>query len=394
MNQRLILKNAMILDVLTGESREGSVTIAGDRIEALDTRPPGEEIDLEGCFLIPGLISCHTHLSIVFPFSALDQNESPAITALRCHKRGMDALRAGVTTVRTVGELHRADISLRTMIAKGWCQGPRIFSAGRSISTTGGHGCGFSSVLADGADEFLKASRQELSLGANHVKVFITGGIAHEAEGFEDPQMTRAEMEAAVAAARGMGTYVCAHAGAPEPIQMALEAGIHCFEHGYYLDRETAGKMHAKRAVLVPTLGVTRSRDWMRSQGFAEWTIEKATAAAGDHFDSIRNAVHEGVSLVNGTDIPPGDRDNGASVVVREAEHMVSAGQSPLQALQSLTSEPAHLLGAAHELGRIAPGYLADFIAVSSDPSKDISALRELRFVVKGGEVIVAGGAG
>jgi imidazolonepropionase-like amidohydrolase len=386
-----VLKNARILDPHEATVGEGSVLVEGEHIRAVEAkaRASGDQvIDLEGAYLLPGLITCHTHLSIVFPFHETDEQESPAITALRCLKRGLDALRAGITTVRTVGELHRADIALREMIRQGWAAGPRIFSAGRSISVTGGHGSGFGALVADGADGFRRAAREELAAGANHLKIFITGGIAHQKEGFEEPQMTVEEMEAVVSVARSRDTYVCAHAGGPEPIRRAVKAGVRSFEHGYRLDRETCREMRQAGCYLVPTLGVTRSPGWMAAHRFEPWTIEKATRAGPDHLESIRLAVKEGVRIVNGTDLPPGDLDENVNVTVREMAFLAEAGLSPLESIRATTTTAAELLGIEDEVGRIAPGFAADLIAVRENPLKDLHALESVFFVMKAGRVI------
>ncbi len=388
------LKNCRVVDVRDGSLRECDVVLAGDTIERLeaDAGQQPDSVDLEGAYLLPGLINCHTHLSIVFPFCESNEHESPAVTALRCYRRGKDAIEAGITTVRTVSDLHRADIALRTMQRAGWVDGPLIFSAGRGISVTGGHGAGYGAMAADGADEFLKRAREDLEAGADHLKIFITGGIAHEAEGFDDAQMTRAEMEAVVAAARSADTYVVAHAGSSRPISQALEAGVTCFEHGYLLDRRTAWDMHEAGAYLVPTLCVTRSEAWMRDNRFEEWTIRKSLDAGSDHMQSIRTAVEQGLNLLVGTDIPPGDTDRGVNVTVREMEHLVAAGLSPQQAIRAATLSAAELLGAAGSIGTVEPGRRADLVAVRRNPLEDIQALRDVVFVMQAGRVIRTAG--
>lgn len=385
-----VLKNCRLLDVETGGTRQSTVQVLNGEITSLDAAADGGResriIDMEGAYLLPGLISCHTHLSIVFPFHQSDPEEDPAMTAYRCYRRGQDALQAGVTTVRTVGDLNRADIALRKSRALGWVTGPRIFSAGLGISVTGGHGHGFTAE-ADGADDFRKKARQDILAGANHIKIFLTGGIAHQHETFDEPQMSDDEIRAAVEVARSKGTYVCAHVGDSAAIMRGLAAGVHCFEHAYNLDAATAGAIKEAGGVVVPTLGVTRCNDWMRSHGFEQWTICKATAAASDHLQSIRTAIEAGVMLVNGTDIPPGDLDEGVPVAIREMEHCVEAGLDPLQALQTATVNAAKLLRSSR-LGVIKPGAKADFIATTANPVADIAGLRQIFFVMQGGRVV------
>ena len=386
---RLTLKHCRLVDVEAGTIEEGALRIEDGVIAGTAARPGAADdqvIDMEGAYVLPGLISCHTHLSIVFPFSQSDPDEDPALTAYRSYARGRDALRAGVTTVRTVGELHRADIALRRSIALGWVRGPRILSAGRGVSVTGGHGHGFT-AHADGADEFLKHCRTDLLHGADHIKIFLTGGIAQEKETFSEAQMIDREIEAAVQVARSKGTYVCAHVGDSAAMARGLRWGVSCFEHAYNLDNDTALAIAGAAAYIVPTLGVTRSTDWMQRNGFEQWTICKASSAGGDHLESIRTAVKAGVTLVNGTDIPPGDIDDGAPVVVREMEHCVAAGLDALQALQTATLNASRLIRRP-DLGNLRPGSKADLVAVPANPVQDLAPMRNIFFVMQGGAVI------
>jgi len=386
----LRLSNACIVDVRRGEIREGSVTIRSGRIvEESEDEPHGSaDVDIGGAYVVPGLINCHTHLSIVFPFSEWDEHESPATTALRCSRRGFDALRAGVTTVRTVSEMHRADIALRSMIENGWVRGPRIFSGGCGIGVTGGHGAGFGVLIADGADAFRRQARRELAAGADHLKIFLTGGIAHRNELFQAPQMTREEIAAVVAVARSRSTYVTAHAGGGRALTEALEEGLGCCEHGYHLDDANIQRMVEHRCALVPTLSVTRSPGWMKDHRFADWTIDRSLEAAPDHLASARRAAAAGVQLLVGTDLPPGDTDQGVNVTVREIEHLVDAGLSPLEALRGATLYPARLLSAEDRVGVLEPGHFGDLLVLASNPLEDVRALREVRMVVQGGCIV------
>ena len=385
-----LLRHCKVIDVLSGNIRETDIMVEDERIGALRKSKSRNQSDpdLEGAYVLPGLINCHVHLSIVFPFYETNPNESPALTALRCYRRGIDALRAGVTTVRTVGEQHRADIHLRTMIEKHWVEGPRIFSAGQGLSVTGGHGSGFGAVAADGPEDFRKKARTEFFAGANHLKIFISGGIGQRHESFEECQMTTEEIEAVVSVARSKNSYVAAHSGGSENILKAVKGGVASFEHGYIIDRKTARVMKDQGCFLCPTLGVSRSPEWMRDHRFEEWTIEKAVGAGAEHMESVRNAIREGVTIVNGTDAPPGDHDRGVNLTVREAEHYVEAGLSPLGAIQSCSVNPARMMGVTGWLGQVSPGYGADLVAMRGNPLKDIRAMRKIFFVMKAGKVV------
>jgi imidazolonepropionase-like amidohydrolase len=384
------LTNCRVLDVHTGELVPASVEVAGDgRISRVDAAPPGAEAhDLGGLTVAPGLISCHTHLSIVYPFSAIDEDEPPALTALRSLARARDALQAGVTTIRCVLEIHRAELFLRRAAAEGWVEVPRILGAGLAISTTGGHGAGFGCALADGHDGFLHAARTELAAGADHIKVFITGGIADASEGFDVAQMTEAEMRGAVRAATEHHTYVVAHAGSSGAIRQAIDAGILAFEHGYWLDDETAALMAESGATLTPTLCVTRLPEWMREHHFTEEQIDKAMETGLEHLESIRRAVRAGVTLINGTDYLPGEPCDGTVCAVRELEFMVEAGLTPLQALQASTINGARLCRIDGETGAVEPGLSADLIAFDGDPTADAAAVRGIRFVMVRGRIV------
>jgi imidazolonepropionase-like amidohydrolase len=385
--------NAHVVDAATGEVLRGrAVQTAPDGTVAqvAAAAPPGVAgaVDVAGRWLLPGLISCHTHLSIVFPFSDTDEAENPALTAYRSATRAGEALRAGITTIRCVHEQNRADLLLRTAVRRGWFAAPRIRGAGRAISTPGGHGQGAACAYAAGEREFYEAALAELAAGADHVKIFINGGLAGADEHYERGEMTDGEIRGAVRAAAENDTYVVAHSGAPEAIRQALAQGVRCFEHAYRLDDETAALLARPGIYLTPTLCVTRSEAWMRARGFEEHSINNALAAADEHLASIQRAIRAGVTVVNGTDIPPGDLVDGTPAAVHEVLLMAGAGLSPLLSLQSVSVNAAALLGLGHRVGQIRPGYAADFVAVAGDPLRDLDALRTISLVVQGGRVV------
>ena len=385
--------NAHVVDALTGEVLRGrAVQTAPDGtvVQVAGAAPPGVAgaVDVAGRWLLPGLISCHTHLSIVFPFSDTDEAENPALTAYRSATRAAEALRAGITTIRCVHEQNRADLLLRTAVRRGWFAAPRIRGAGRAISTPGGHGQGAACAYAAGEREFYEAALAELAAGADHVKIFISGGLAGAGEDYERGEMTDGEIRGAVRAAAEHDTYVVAHSGAPAAIRQALAQGVRCFEHAYRLDDETAALLARPGIYLTPTLCVTRSEAWMRARGFEEHSINNALAAADEHLASIQRAIRAGVTLVNGTDIPPGDLVDGTPAAVHEVLLMAAAGLSPLLSLQSASVNAAALLGLGHRVGQIRPGYAADFVAVAGDPLRDLEALRTISLVVQGGRVV------
>ena len=389
------LVNAHVVDVLSGDVLPARAvetapdgTIAQVTASAPPGLPDGQVTDVAGRWLLPGLISCHTHLSVVFPFSDTDEAENPALTAYRSAARATAALQAGITTIRCVHEQNRADLLLREAAGRGWISAPRILGAGRAVSVRGGHGAGSGCAYASGEDEFHAAALAELGAGADHVKIFINGGLASAGERVERQEMTDGEIRGAVRAAGHHDTYVVAHSGESAAIRQALAQGVRCFEHAYRLDDDTAALLARRGAYVTPTLCVTRSQSWMRANGFAEHTIANAASAADEHLASIQRAIRAGVTLLNGTDYPPGDLVDGVPVAVHELLLMAGAGLSPLQALQSVSVNAAALLGIGAHVGQVRPGYAADLIAVGANPLADITALRDISLVVQAGRVI------
>jgi imidazolonepropionase-like amidohydrolase len=383
------LANAKVVDVVTGRVDVGrNIEVVDGQLRSISSSlPPGQSnvADVEGRFVLPGLISCHTHLSVVFPMSSTDPMENPAATALRAAKRAGDALAAGITTVRCVHEQSRVDLWLREAKRLGWARAPRIFGAGRAITTPKGHGAGAACVEAAGEDEFYRAANDELEAGANHVKIFINGGLAREGEDPSRSEMTDEELAGVVRAAREHDTYVVAHSGASTAIRQALAQGVRCFEHAYELDTETAVLLADKGAYLTPTLIVTRCEPWMRANNFAQATIDNARAAAGRHLESIKHAMAAGVPLLCGTDLPPADDVGGLPATVVELLLLEEAGLSRLAALQAATTTPARLMETAGELGQVRPGFRADLIVVDQNPLDDLVALGSVRMVVQDG---------
>lgn len=396
----LWLTGGHVVDVTTGATqRDANVEVTGGRITRITADPPSSDarqIALGGRYLLPGLISVHTHLSVVYPFSATDEAESPGTTALRALARAQDALQAGVTTIRCVHEQNRADLLVRTAAHQGWVVAPRILGAGRALSTTGGHGHGMACSYADGYDGFLRAARAELAAGADHIKIFITGGIARQGESFDGAEMTVEEMRAVVRAASERGSYVVAHAGSAGAIRQALDAGVRSFEHAYQLDDAAVAEMARRQVFLTPTLCVTRCPEWMAEHHFTAWQIERAMEVGPAHLASIRSAVRggigadsgPGITFLAGTDYPPGEAIEDTVVAVREMEFLTEAGLSPQHALRAGTIDAARLVRMADQLGAVEEGYLADLIVTDSDPAADIGALRAIRLVMQGGRVI------
>jgi imidazolonepropionase-like amidohydrolase len=389
------LTNAQVVDVTDGTVlRNRNVEIVDGATRAVSTTlPQGQDnvLDAGGRFVLPGLVSCHTHLSIVFPMSATDESESPAATVLRAAKRAREALDAGITTLRCVHEQNRADLWLRDAKQRGWAEAPRLIGAGRAITTPKGHGAGAACVTAEGEEGFYLAANEELEAGADHIKIFINGGLAREGEDVSLSEMTDGELAGAVRAARQHDTYVVAHSGASQAIRQALGGGVRCFEHAYELDTSTAALLAREGAYLTPTLVVTRCEPWMRANGFAEGTIANARAAADGHLQSIKNAIAARVPLLCGTDLPPADDVGGLPATVVELLLLEQAGLSRLAALQTATINPARLMGAEDQIGQVSPGFRADLIVLDHNPLDGLAALGSVAMVLQEGRAVKVG---
>jgi imidazolonepropionase-like amidohydrolase len=398
--ESLWLTGGRVVDVLTNSTRTAAVEIRDGLIAAIvDGAPAGSAntVDLAGRFIAPGLVSVHTHFTIVYPFDETDPNEGAGASVMRGASRARDALLAGVTTVRTLDEHNQTDIVIRKAVEEGWFEAPRIFASGRALGITGGHGRGGASVYADGHDEFLKAARSELLDGADHIKVFISGGIAHRGEVVTGAQMTSDEMAAVVRATAEQGTYVVAHAAGSESIKEALKVGIKAFEHGYDLDEDTVDRMAENNAYFTPTLSVTSSPEWMRDHGFTEWQIDLALEVHPRHLESVQTAFSraigddldaDGIRIVAGTDYLPGEPHAGTSCAVREMEYLEEAGLPVASALRAGTWEAARLLRAEDRFGSVAEGLAADLVLTDEDPTLTVSALRTIRTVIQGGRIV------
>jgi imidazolonepropionase-like amidohydrolase len=346
--------------------------------------------DTESHFLGPGLVSVHTHLSVRYPFHDTDESESPGLSVARALPRAIEALKAGITTLRAVHEQNRADLHIRDAASHGWVQVPRILGAGRAVSRPDGHGKGMGCAYAGGPDGFATAAKAELEAGADHVKIFITGGIAEPTEDLASPQMMDDEIAATVRTAQAAGTYVVAHAASAPAIRQALGCGVRAFEHAYRLDATTARQMLEAEAFLTPTLCVTRSPEWMRDHSFTEEQVDRAMEVGPDHLESIRTAVRAGITLLNGTDYPPGSPDGGIAVAVREMGYAVEAGLSPLDALRTATINPPALLGRTGECGELSVGSWADAVILERNPIEDVTAYASPLRVFLGAAAVAA----
>ncbi len=392
----ILLTNCSVVDGVSDRPRlDTSVVVDGGVIRGVGTRTEladaEEEIDLRGAYVLAGLANMHVHFGLILPGTEGDRmvNESESALALRMAQNARETLHAGVTTVRLVGERKHADFALKASIARGETAGPRIFSAGMAVIATGGHGhTRAGTIEADGPDEFRKVVRMQLKAGADLIKMCISGGIAGEHEAIRDAQLSKDEMRAVMETAHGSGKRVTAHAGPSGAIRDAIECGLDCVEHGYFLDPTTVQLMVERQVWYVPTIVVSRCEDFFHKIGAPEWMIRKALQAGEQHFAALQCAIRSGVSIALGTDMMPAEPYEGTTATVRELEFYVEAGMTPLQAVRTATVRPAEWLGVADRQGTVEVGKVADLIAVDGNPSESISNLRRLRFVMQAGQVV------
>jgi imidazolonepropionase-like amidohydrolase len=389
-----VLTNLRLVDGVDPEPQDGLAIVVRDGVvEALipAAEVSGEALDLGGAHVMPGLINMHTHFSLSLPgaggdaVSALDPHE----LALYMADGARRTLLSGVTTVRCVAEKSGADVALRRAIEAGHVPGPRIFTAGKALCCTGGHGHDADDTLeCDGADAFARGVRSQVKAGADLIKLMISGGIAGENEQITTPQLTRDEMAAAISTAHAWGRKVTAHAGPAAIIAEAVELGLDCVEHGYELTPAVAQLMAEHRVALVPTLVVTRARAFFDDLGVPRWMQERSLNAGPRHLESYRHALDAGVEVLLGSDMPPFWDFEETSAVVRELEHMQAGGLAASDVIRAATAGPARWLDADDRVGTIQPGRFADLIAMPDDPTAGMAALRGIRFVMKGGVVV------
>lgn len=375
--------------------QDAVVVIDGERISAIgpagSTRVPtgAEVIRADGKWLMPGLTNMHVHLGLALPGKVANElaNETDTELALRVADNARQSLLSGVTTIRTPGDRRGAAIALDKAVKKGQAVGPRIFSAGDTVVITG-RASGRSETY-DGPYELTKAVRERVTDGASWIKIAISGGIASQGGDIAEAIMTPQEIEAVIDAAHRCGRKVTAHSGSPQATSTAVDAGVDCIEHGYHLDREVLVKMRENGTWLVPTIVVSQpaTAPFYVKIGSPDWYLARLASVGKNHWKSLQMAIEVGVKIALGTDQFPYEPNDGTTATVREAEYYVAAGMTPTQALRAATIEPAKLLGAEKDIGSLEVGKYADILAVPSDPTKDISTLREIQLVMKGGTV-------
>jgi len=357
-------------------------------------------IDLSDSTCLPGLIDMHVHLtSQSSPRSYIDQFTlnvaDVALTA--AHYAGI-TLNAGFTTVRNLGDDGLVTVSLRNAIARGKAVGPRIFTAGKSLATTGGHADPSNGYRADlqgdpdakdgvinGPIEAIKAVRQRYKDGANLIKITATGGVLSTAKSGQNPQFLDEELVAIIKTAKDYGFKVAAHAHGAEGMKRAIRAGIDSVEHGTLMDDETRKLMKQNGTYLVATIlaGEFVAEKAKIDGYFPEIVRPKAIAIGPQLKENFRKAHEAGVKIAFGTDSGVSAHGDNA----QEFKLMVDNGMSAIEAIRSATVHAADLLDESTNLGTLEVGKYADIVAVKGNPLEDISLLESIHFVMKAGVV-------
>ena len=356
-------------------------------------------IDLKQLFVLPGFMDMHVHLAQEYvPKAERETKIEPEYRALFAANAASKTLMAGFTSVRNLGDGGMETISLREAIRKGLAIGPRIFTSGKTIATTGGHGDPTNGMpkdnyspptpeegVIDSPEEAIKAVRQRYKDGTDGIKITATGGVLSVAKSGENPQFTNAELIAIIATANDYGLWTAAHAHGKEGMKRAVIAGINSIEHGTYMDQEVMDLMKARGTYYVPTI---MAGDWVAKKAkipnfFPALVKPKAEKIGPQIQSTFAKAYKAGVKIAFGTDSGVSAHgDNWQEFIL-----MTDAGMSNKDALKSATIETAKLLRVEDKLGQIKPGMLADIIAVQNNPIEDISTVKNVSFVMKDGVI-------
>lgn len=398
----LIHAGRLIVDASQPARGPSTITVTDGRItgvaEGLTRAESGMKvIDLSNKTVLPGLIDMHVHLTGDpggdFRDEAVDPDEWGVVMGA---KNALITVRAGFTTVREAGSAQYSGFALRRGTAEGKIPGPRIVSAGPALSIVGGHGdvTGFRKNVLDalatgytctGALECAERVRKASSLGADVIKITATGGVLSQQGRGLEAHFTQDEMKSIADTAHSLGLKVMAHAHGARGIEAAAAAGIDTIDHGTFADDQALRVMKAKGTALVPTLMALEGVRERLGKGIYTPTVEvKARQAIATAGRQVTRAKANGVTIAFGTDAGVFEHGKNAG----EFALMVKAGMTNREALASATTVAARVLGMENEIGRIATGYSADFIAVDGDPLADVKTLEKVDFVMVRGRVI------
>lgn len=403
--QDIYLQCGSIVDTESGKVlKEKTIVVSGNRIKSVQNgfvngSADDQNIDLKTKTVLPGFIDMHVHIEgESSPTRYIERfTKDPADVAFQSTVYAERTLMAGFTTVRDLGG-SGVNISLRNAINKGVVKGPRIFTAGKTIASTGGHGDPTNGMRMDlrgdpgpkegvvnSPEDAKKAVRQRYKDGSDVIKITATGGVMSVAKNGQNPQFTIEEIKAIVATAKDYGMLTAAHAHGDEGMRRAVVAGIKTIEHGTLMEEETMDLMVKHNTYLVPTISAGKAAAKMADiPGFLPPVVAKKAREIGPVSQvTFGKAYKKGVPIAFGTDAgvsPHGE--NG-----KEFGFMHEAGMPIMETIQAATVTNAGLLGMANELGQLKEGFIADIVAVDEDPTKNVNTLENAVFVMKEGVV-------
>ncbi len=401
----LIYCGSLLDSVADAPKKEMTIIVDGQRIAAVEngysTAGAGDKIiDLKNATVTPGWIDCHVHLDHQSSPTALVEGFqlNPGDYALNAAFYAKKTLLAGFTSVRNLGDNSNSTLALRRAINLGLADGPRVYSAGKSIATTGGHADptngrshdlmgdpGPVDGVINGPDEARKAVRQRYKDGVDVIKITATGGVLSQATSGMAPQFTPEELKALIDTAHDYGLKVAAHAHGTEGMKRAIAAGIDSIEHGTFMTDDIIALMKAHGTYYVPTISAGKFvADKAKIDGYFTPIVRPKAALIGPLIQAtFQRAYQSGVKIAFGTDqgvAPHGDN-------AMEFVYMVEAGMPAVVAFKAATIEAAKLIGVDKDVGTIAVGKFADLVAVPGDPIADIKLVMKPSFVMKGGVV-------
>src|SRR6186713_250269 len=403
--QKTLIYCGQLIDVKKSEvQKEMTIIVQGNKIQDVikgysPATAADKIIDLKSKTVMPGLIDMHVHIEHeTKKGQAIDKFVlNPADIAFESSKYANGTLMAGFTTVRDLGGTG-VNISLRNAIAKGFVVGPRIFTAGKSIATTGGHADptngyrkdlmgnpGPAEGVINGPEDAYKAVRQRYKDGSDCIKITATGGVLSQAKDGTNAQFTEEEIRAIVSAAKDYGFKVAAHAHGAEGIKRAIRGGVNSIEHGTYMDDEGMKLMKQFGTWYVPTIIAGKATgDSAKIPGYYSDIVTPKALAVGPNIQAtFAKAYKAGVKIAFGTDA--GVYAHGKNWM--EFVYMTEAGMPILEAIHCATVNASELLGESTRLGSVETGKLADIIAVDGDPTKDVKVMGKVKFVMKEGVV-------
>lgn len=382
-----------------------TVIVSGEKIKAIKNgfvvpeNPKDVVVDLKSKTVMPGLIDMHVHMENEYnPARYMDQfTANEADVAFKSVNYAEITLLAGFTTVRDLGGTG-VNIALRNAINNNTIVGPRIFTAGKAIATTGGHADptngrnkllmgdpGPEQGVINSPDEARKAVRQRYKNGADNIKITATGGVLSVAKNGQNPQFTIEEVKAICATAKDYGMIIAAHAHGDEGMQRAVIGGVTTIEHGTKMSIKTMDLMKEYGTYFVPTITAGKAvAENAKIEGFyPEIIVPKALEIGPKIQSTFAKAYKRGVPIAFGTDA--GVFPHGLNA--KEFGYMVEVGMPEMEAIKSATITNAKVLGLADQLGQIKTDYIADIVATDSNPIDDISAMERIDFVMKAGKI-------